>query len=38
MSISDLPDGIMEIGMGQHGEGGGGRKPLVSADDTAEEW
>ena len=37
MSISDLPDGIMEIGMGQHGEGGGGRKPLVSADDTAEE-
>ena len=37
MNISDLPDGIMEIGMGQHGEGGGGRKPLVSADDTAEE-
>ena len=37
MSISDLPDGIMEISMGQHGEGGGGRKPLVSADDTAEE-
>jgi len=30
-------NGIMEIGMGQHGEGGGGRKPLVSADDTAEE-
>lgn len=37
MQISDLPDGIMEIGMGQHGEGGGGRKPLVSADDTAVE-
>lgn len=37
MQISDLPDGIMEIGMGQHGEGGGGRKPLVSADETAEE-
>lgn len=35
--ISDLPDGIMEIGMGQHGEGGGGRKPLVSADETAAE-
>jgi len=34
-TISDLPDGIMEIGMGQHGEGGGGQKPLVSADDTA---
>lgn len=35
--ISDLPEGIMEIGMGQHGEGGGGRQPLVSADDTAEQ-
>lgn len=35
--ISDLPDGIMEIGMGQHGEGGGGRKELVSADETAAE-
>lgn len=37
MQISDLPDGIMEIGMGQHGEGGGGRQPLVSADDTAAQ-
>lgn len=36
-TISDLPAGIMEIGMGQHGEGGGGRQPLVSADDTAEQ-
>lgn len=36
-TISDLPDGIMEIGMGQHGEGGGGQKPLVSADETAAE-
>jgi dihydroxyacetone kinase-like protein len=35
--LCDLPDGIMEIGMGQHGEGGGGRGPLVSADDTAEQ-
>lgn len=35
--ISDLPPGIMEIGMGQHGEGGGGQKTLVSADDTAVE-
>ena len=35
--ITDLPKGIMEIGMGQHGEGGGGQKPLVSADDTAAE-
>ena len=35
--ISDLPEGIMEIGMGQHGEGGGGRQQLISADDTAEK-
>lgn len=35
--ISDLPAGIMEIGMGQHGEGGGGRQSLISADDTAEQ-
>jgi len=35
--ITDLPEGIMEIGMGQHGEGGGGRQPLVSADDTAAQ-
>ncbi len=35
--IADLPEGTMEIGMGQHGEGGqGGRRELVSADDTAE--
>lgn len=33
--ITDLVEGIMEIGMGQHGEGGGGQKPLISADDTA---
>lgn len=37
MMISDLPAGEIEIGMGQHGEGGGGRKQLVSADDTAAE-
>ena len=36
-TITDLPEGIMEIGMGQHGEGGGGQKPLVSADATAVE-
>ena len=35
--ISELPAGIMEIGMGQHGEGGGGQKPLISADDTATQ-
>jgi len=34
--IAELPDGIMEIGMGQHGEGGGGRQPMTSADETAE--
>ena len=37
VTITDLPDGIMEIGMGQHGEGGGGQTPLVSADDTAAQ-
>ncbi|MDH6534491.1 dihydroxyacetone kinase subunit DhaK [Parabacteroides sp. 52] len=36
-TISDLPEGIMEIGMGQHGEGGGGQRALVSADDTAAQ-
>ena len=35
--LCNLPEGIMEIGMGQHGEGGGGRRPLISADDTAEQ-
>lgn len=35
--ITDLEEGIMEIGMGQHGEGGGGREALISADDTAEK-
>ena len=33
--IAELPEGIMEIGMGQHGEGGGGRIKLLSADETA---
>lgn len=36
-AISELAEGEMEIGMGQHGEGGGGRQMLVSADDTAEK-
>lgn len=35
--ISDLPLGEVEIGMGQHGEGGGGRQQLISADETAEK-
>ncbi|TKG91541.1 dihydroxyacetone kinase subunit DhaK [Puteibacter caeruleilacunae] len=35
VTIAELPDGEMEIGMGQHGEGGGGRSPLLTADETA---
>jgi dihydroxyacetone kinase-like protein len=33
--ISTLGDDDMEIGMGQHGEGGGGRTTLKTADETA---
>ncbi|WED29662.1 dihydroxyacetone kinase subunit DhaK [Vibrio sp. DW001] len=35
MIIGDLADDEMEIGMGQHGEGGGGRMKIQTADDTA---
>ena len=31
----EISDDEMEIGMGQHGEGGGGRQPMKSADETA---
>lgn len=34
--LADLADDEMEIGMGQHGEGGGGRQKMKSADETAE--
>lgn len=35
--ITALEDGMMEVGMGQHGEAGaGGIQPLISADATAE--
>jgi dihydroxyacetone kinase-like protein len=34
-AISDLPEDEMEIGMGQHGEAGGGRSKLLTADETA---
>ena len=34
--FADLGDDAMEIGMGQHGEGGGGRQPMKSADETIE--
>ena len=33
--LADLGEDEMEIGMGQHGEGGGGRQPMKSADETA---
>lgn len=35
-SLGDLGEDEMEIGMGQHGEGGGGRQPMKTADETAE--
>lgn len=35
--IAELPEGVIEVGMGQHGEGGGGRQELVSADDVATQ-
>ena len=35
MEIAHIEDGMMEVGMGQHGEGGGGSMPLKSADETA---
>mgnify|MGYP003182452430 FL=1 len=35
MEIAHIAEGTMEIGMGQHGEGGGGTQPMKSADETA---
>ena len=35
-AIAELNEDEMEIGMGQHGEGGGGRMPLKTADETAQ--
>ncbi len=34
--IGEIADDEMEVGMGQHGEGGGGIMKLASADETAE--
>ncbi len=34
--LADLGEDEMEVGMGQHGEGGGGRQPMKSADETAD--
>ncbi|AMO58418.1 glycerol kinase [Endozoicomonas montiporae] len=36
LAIAELADDEMEIGMGQHGEGGGGRCKLLTANETAE--
>jgi dihydroxyacetone kinase-like protein len=35
-AISEIPDDIMVVGMGQHGEAGGGTQKLKTADETAE--
>lgn len=34
--IAEIPDGMMVVGMGQHGEAGGGTQQLKTADATAE--
>ncbi|MEF9925724.1 MAG: dihydroxyacetone kinase subunit DhaK [Eggerthellaceae bacterium] len=34
--LAELGEDEMEIGMGQHGEEGGGRQPMKSADETAQ--
>ena len=36
LPITELADDEMEIGMGQHGEGGGGRSKILTADETAK--
>lgn len=34
--IAEIEEGMMVVGMGQHGEAGGGTQPLKTADETAE--
>jgi phosphoenolpyruvate---glycerone phosphotransferase subunit DhaK len=34
--IAEVPEADMIVGMGQHGEAGGGQQPLKSADETAK--
>jgi dihydroxyacetone kinase-like protein len=34
--IATIPDDVMVVGMGQHGEAGGGTQSLKSADETAD--
>ncbi len=36
LPITELGEDEMEIGMGQHGEGGGGRSKILTADETAK--
>ena len=36
LEIAELADDEIEIGMGQHGEGGGGRVKMLTANETAE--
>jgi len=36
ITFAELDEDEMEIGMGNHGEGGGGRQEMKSADETAE--
>lgn len=35
-AIAEIPEGMMVVGMGQHGEAGGGTQNLKTADETAE--
>lgn len=35
MEIAHIEEGTMEVGVGQHGEGGGGTQKMKSADETA---
>jgi dihydroxyacetone kinase-like protein len=35
-TIAEIPEGMMVVGMGQHGEAGGGTQQIKSADETAE--
>ena len=35
-AIAEIPDGIMVVGMGQHGEAGGGTQEIKTADETAD--
>lgn len=34
--IAEIPDDVMVVGMGQHGEAGGGTQPVKTADETAD--